>query len=789
MSFVKKMSLTPRQILQHMELPPGSLDARWPNGRNVFVLGSLERVRLTLLSQQIRALNLIYALAAEDRITSNTSIVIVGAGPAGLTAAKAATRLQAKTFVLERKDRPLAVFCPKTNGLLGNPLRYVHPGLEHWPRQGWNTKKALLPLMGWHAGTPKDVALKIANEFDKQDPYAHKDHTMPTVYLDVGASFSYGIEESGSPSPKWKVVGTGVKMDKCEDFFNELPHKKGGIKSSSNGPAATGPTRDEFYISADILILAVGFGNDGQKGNGTKPYWEFDQEFFKLLNSVDPKDFIVSGVGDGGLADAFDICLWKNIDIENLTTHPQKFPQWRMQKELSQLELKTPDLHSKLIILEGTIQRKQHDEREIQRGYNNLLKNSWEKNGKNPLLNFILKLRNQATRGANHHVSLVSKNDAPYKRETLAINRFLAWCLSEDLTQLDDSTKEKLKKMSGKDTPVQSRIKHVIGHVPLSRENGNKVTLRDPRKDGISMTKKTLSGHLITRHGTRGRGSLQRHFPTFHEAAVSHLSAPNLLDQTREAAWPENFFGREQSPREFSPAKAYFQIDKVTMDYEISLHEPGRGGGWLYISGKYTYDLKKKDSNGKKELLIEHHALPIPRADLRVVSAIYKRDSISRRSKPKTEDYFEESSSRSRQNSSIAYLLKYPNNTEDGDSIEVEVSAFQCGAIGMPDAIGFRLYPECKLRNLKINITLNDNLIAEKLIGANGSKSFAGGMRPYREPLRRASYEDGTDGGGRADLVTPNGKRTYSKTWDKNDLIRGYFHGLCWDRLSVRRDP
>lgn len=96
------MTLTPKQILQHMEAPRLPAHHPWSGGRGLNVLGSLEPARLTLLAQQVRALNLVYALACEDYLRQGKHIAVVGGGPAGLTAARAAAHLGAVVKVFER---------------------------------------------------------------------------------------------------------------------------------------------------------------------------------------------------------------------------------------------------------------------------------------------------------------------------------------------------------------------------------------------------------------------------------------------------------------------------------------------------------------------------------------------------------------------------------------------------------------------------------------------------------------------------------------------------------------
>lgn len=69
-------TISPQTVLQHMEISGHA---------GFFLLGALER-RVTVLSQQVRAHNLIYALFAEQRLAAGDAVAIVGGGAAGMTA-------------------------------------------------------------------------------------------------------------------------------------------------------------------------------------------------------------------------------------------------------------------------------------------------------------------------------------------------------------------------------------------------------------------------------------------------------------------------------------------------------------------------------------------------------------------------------------------------------------------------------------------------------------------------------------------------------------------------------
>jgi FAD binding domain len=125
-----------------------------PGKPGLFVLGCTERKRISLLSQQVRALNLAYALFASQTIGLRSNVAIIGAGPAGMRLAAGLASLGIQSQVFEKGDAPLHVFCPGKS----NDQRYVHPHIAEWPNPGWNQPRAKLPVLAWNAGTPARIA-------------------------------------------------------------------------------------------------------------------------------------------------------------------------------------------------------------------------------------------------------------------------------------------------------------------------------------------------------------------------------------------------------------------------------------------------------------------------------------------------------------------------------------------------------------------------------------------------------------------------------------------------------
>jgi hypothetical protein len=89
------------------------------------VLGCFEQ-RVTLYSQQVRALNLIYALLEERVVPPEGCIAVIGAGAAGMTAAAAAAFKGCRVVLLEQQSDLLSLQS-------GNMTRWLHPHIYDWP--------------------------------------------------------------------------------------------------------------------------------------------------------------------------------------------------------------------------------------------------------------------------------------------------------------------------------------------------------------------------------------------------------------------------------------------------------------------------------------------------------------------------------------------------------------------------------------------------------------------------------------------------------------------------------
>lgn len=237
--------MTPHEILTA---------ARVPDTRSVFILGSFEK-RVTVYSQQVRALNLVDAILLEGLIRLKGKVAIIGGGVAGMTAAvalaKAAPQL-AQIDLFESRTRVLE--------LQHGSRRYLHPHFYDWPAIVSNEADAGLPIMNWQAGPACDVADVLREEFER---------TIQTSVL--------------KSHPGMRVV----KLQ---------PSSLGPVRVVTEDGSAT----NRIY---DAVILAIGFGLERYLDGDTPSYWTPSGLAGSILTSMATTTIFISGNGDGGLVD------------------------------------------------------------------------------------------------------------------------------------------------------------------------------------------------------------------------------------------------------------------------------------------------------------------------------------------------------------------------------------------------------------------------------------------------------------------------------------------------------
>lgn len=243
-------------ILAHMQVPklPG-----------VFVLGCFER-RITFYSQQVRALNLLYALSASGRLQHDSHVLVIGAGAAGLTAAAAARRLGARVTLLERGDEVMPL-------LRGNHTRWLHPHIYDWPAPGSENPRAGLPILDWQANQAGDVVRQL------------------------DAQWKNLCEESRIDFHR------GVRNLKCTSGQGSEHTFTWNTKPEAS-PHATRFEEGSF----DIVILAVGFGREKMLEGVKSPFYWADDDLHQRPPKT-PCRYLISGTGDGGLIDLLRVQL------------------------------------------------------------------------------------------------------------------------------------------------------------------------------------------------------------------------------------------------------------------------------------------------------------------------------------------------------------------------------------------------------------------------------------------------------------------------------------------------
>jgi cation diffusion facilitator CzcD-associated flavoprotein CzcO len=137
-----------QQVIEYLELP---------GYRGMFLLGNFAR-RVTVYSQQVRALNLVDALAGLGRISSRTNLAVVGAGMGGLTACAALSSLGVPVTIYDTESDPM-------NLQRNCQTRFLHPHIYDWPLTRIDDTRAGLPVLDWEAGNADEVARKILAEW------------------------------------------------------------------------------------------------------------------------------------------------------------------------------------------------------------------------------------------------------------------------------------------------------------------------------------------------------------------------------------------------------------------------------------------------------------------------------------------------------------------------------------------------------------------------------------------------------------------------------------------------
>jgi len=260
---------TPEAVLDYF-----ALDA----GKRIFSVGHGER-RITMLSQQVRVLNLSHAMIQRGLAGPGARVLIVGAGLAGLTAAAAMTSADADVVVMEATGGVMSVQS-------GSHNRVVHPNIFDWPARPAFAMATSLPFLNWRAGSADSVARAVRAAFE---PFA--DQCDVQVQRLVTA-----------------VVpdGDGVL-----------------VTSRRSGPIARGK-RVERY---DAVILTVGFGVERDlAGVPVMSYWRDEPLHQVDMTNAKRIKAAVVGAGDGGVTDTLRLGMRNfahDTVLSSVGAHPE----------------------------------------------------------------------------------------------------------------------------------------------------------------------------------------------------------------------------------------------------------------------------------------------------------------------------------------------------------------------------------------------------------------------------------------------------------------------------------
>jgi hypothetical protein len=237
--------MTPQEIVNAALVPSTS---------SVFILGSFEK-RVTVYSQQVRALNLVDAILSEGLVRPKGKVAIVGGGVAGMTAAVALAKAAPELALLDLFESRTRVL-----ELQHGSRRYLHPHFYDWPAIGSEEVDARLPIMNWQAGPAADVADALRDEFERtiQSSVLKQHLALPVVKL--------------------------------------RPSSLGLVRVVTGDGSAT----NRIY---DAVILAIGFGFERCLDGETPPYWTPSGLAGPILAPVVDPVIFISGNGDGGLVD------------------------------------------------------------------------------------------------------------------------------------------------------------------------------------------------------------------------------------------------------------------------------------------------------------------------------------------------------------------------------------------------------------------------------------------------------------------------------------------------------
>lgn len=220
--------------------------------------------RITLYSQQVRALELAHALHRTHHVAADAHVGVVGGGAGGLTMA-AALALQgtATVHLFQRGSDLMPLQSAATR-------RRLDPHIYSWPTPGAEQVAAELPILDWTSGSAVEVRRALVREFGE-------------VHAAVGDRLLVHTRHRVT-----RVTATGATFE----IGFEADNPVGGL-----APGAR---------TVDLVILAIGFGLEPRQqihGIQSESYWRDSGVPGGDIEGRVRPSVLVSGNGDGGLID------------------------------------------------------------------------------------------------------------------------------------------------------------------------------------------------------------------------------------------------------------------------------------------------------------------------------------------------------------------------------------------------------------------------------------------------------------------------------------------------------
>lgn len=302
---------------------------------------------VTVYKQQVRSLNILYALIESNKLKKGDTIGIIGGGVAGLTIASAALRSGLKVKIMEQKQIYLHV-------QYGCETRKIHPNIYEWPSKESLFTYADIPVLSWKYDTAANVSKQLFSGFSK-----------------IAQEFKDNIKE--------------IKSCTIKNIVETADHVEVDWENDEN---------DTSYF--DILIYATGYGiEEGVDSDKHMiSYWRND-DFSQLSMPKKKQEYIISGVGDGGLIDLFRLKIF-GFTIDSII------------KDLKSDETNYTVLVERLIKIQEDWVSQQYDNNK-----DKWLFNQFQKLNTEGLLEYLK--RNLLTKRRNENEVILNSNIAEFK--------------------------------------------------------------------------------------------------------------------------------------------------------------------------------------------------------------------------------------------------------------------------------------------------------------------------------------------------------------------------------------